>query len=188
MKTLMVIRLIGTVFLFTILSLSSGIAAQLWSGPPPLIQITAANSSVSSGGRLFDGEELLVGLTPLYVEGWKRLNFAVPLVWISEVRPGVKQVSESIDQTEWLKRVVALEKMNDWQGLVALCRNWTESEPGNANAWFFLGFYNRRGGGNDNVIELYRKALRLNPDHPGASIGLGGEYGELNRHNDAMEA
>ena len=87
------------------LSLSDGIVAQLRGGPPPLIQTTAAISPGSSGGGLFDGEGRLVGLTTLYVEGGQSLNFAMPVEWIGEIKPGRKPAAEGRSQTEWLKRV-----------------------------------------------------------------------------------
>ena len=92
------------------LSLSDGIVAQLRGGPPPLIQTTAAISPGSSGGGLFDGEGRLVGLTTLYMEGGQSLNFAMPVEWIGEVKPGRKPVAEGRSQTEWLKRAIALER------------------------------------------------------------------------------
>jgi serine protease Do len=86
------------------LSLSDGIVAQLRGGPPPLIQTTAAISPGSSGGGLFDGEGRLVGLTTLYLEGGQSLNFAMPVEWIGDVKPGRKPVAEGRTQTEWVKR------------------------------------------------------------------------------------
>ncbi len=85
------------------LSLSDGIVAQLRGGPPPFIQTTAAISPGSSGGGLFDKEGRLVGLTTLYIEGGQSLNFAMPVEWIDEVKPGRKTVAEGRSQTEWLK-------------------------------------------------------------------------------------
>lgn len=73
------------------LSLSDGIVSQLRGGPPPVIQTTAAISPGSSGGGLFDGEGRLVGLTTLYMKGGQSLNFAIPVEWIGEVKPGRKQ-------------------------------------------------------------------------------------------------
>jgi len=72
------------------LSLSDGLVAQLRGGSPPLIQTTAAISPGSSGGGLFDSEGRLIGLTTLYIEGGQNLNFAIPVEWISEVKPGRK--------------------------------------------------------------------------------------------------
>ena len=115
------------------LSLSDGIVAQLRGGPPPLIQTTAAISPGSSGGGLFDGEGRLVGLTTFYMEGGQSLNFAMPVEWIGEVKPGRKPAAEGRSQTEWLKRAIALEKMKDWQGLLDWCRKWTKSEPEDAD-------------------------------------------------------
>ena len=72
------------------LSLSEGIVAQLRGGPSPMIQTTAAISPGSSGGGLFDGEGRLVGLTTFYLEGGQSLNFAMPVEWIGEIKPGRK--------------------------------------------------------------------------------------------------
>ena len=98
------------------LSLSDGIVAQLRGGPPPLIQTTAAISPGSSGGGLFDGEGRLVGLTTLYIEGGQSLNFAMPVEWIGEIKPGRKPVAEGRSQTEWLKRAIALEQIEGLAG------------------------------------------------------------------------
>ena len=88
------------------LSLSDGIVAQLRGGPPPLIQTTAAISPGSSGGGLFDGEGRLVGLTTLYIEGGQSLNFAMPVEWIGEIKPGSKTAASGRSQTEWLKHPI----------------------------------------------------------------------------------
>ena len=121
------------------LSLSDGIVAQLRGGPPPLIQTTAAISPGSSGGGLFDGEGRLVGLTTLYIEGGQSLNFAMPVEWIGDIKPGRKTVAKSQSQSEWLKRAIALQELKDWEGMLELCQKWTGNEPTNANAWFYLG-------------------------------------------------
>ena len=99
------------------LSLSDGIVSQLRGGPPPFIQTTAAISPGSSGGGLFDGEGRLVGLTTLYIEGGQSLNFAMPVEWIGEVKPGRKTVAEGRSQTEWLKRAIALEEIEGLAGV-----------------------------------------------------------------------
>ena len=170
------------------LSLSDGIVAQLRGGPPPLIQTTAAISPGSSGGGLFDGEGRLVGLTTLYVEGGQSLNFAMPVEWIGEVKPGRKLVAEGTGQTEWLKRAIALEELKDWQGMLDWCRKWTKSEPKNADAWYSLGIaYGNLNRYND-AIEAYRQALRINPEYAFAWNNLGVAYASLKRYNDAIEA
>ena len=170
------------------LSLSDGIVAQLRGGPPPLIQTTAAISPGSSGGGLFDGEGRLVGLTTLYLEGGQSLNFAMPVEWIGEVKPGRKPAAEGHSQTEWGKRAFALENLKDWQRFLDWCRKWTKSEPEDTCAWYTLGVaYDKLNRYND-AIEAYRQALRINPEDADAWYNLGLAYGNLNRYNDAIEA
>jgi len=113
------------------LSLSDGIVSQLRGEPPPLIQTTAAISHGSSGGALFDREGRLVGLTTLFIKGGQSLNFAMPVEWILEVKPGRKRVSVGRGHTGWLKNGIALEEMKDWPGLLDLSRRWTKEEPQN---------------------------------------------------------
>ena len=170
------------------LSLSDGIVAQLRGGPPPLIQTTAAISPGSSGGGLFDGEGRLVGLTTLYMKGGQSLNFAMPVEWISEVKPGRKTVAKEYGQTEWFKRLLFLEQTKDWQGLLDLCQRWTKNEPEKAEVWNNLGVTYARLSRYDDAIESYRQALRINPELAGAWNNLGVAYAKLKRYDDAIEA
>ena len=169
-------------------SLSAGIVAQLRGGPPPLIQTTAAISPGSSGGGLFDEEGRLVGLTTLYLEGEQSLNFAMPVEWIGEVKPGRKMVAKSQNQSEWLKRAAILEDGKDWQGLMDWCRKWTESEPKNAGPWFRLGIAYDELKRYDDAIEAYRQAIRINPEDADTWYNLGLLYYDLGNHTAALDA
>jgi Flp pilus assembly protein TadD len=170
------------------LSLSDGIVAQLRGAPPPFIQATAAIFPGSSGGGLIDGESRLVGLTTLYLEDGQNRNFAMPVEWISEAKPGRKTVAKGDSQAEWLKRAIALEKVKDWHGMLDWCQKWTKSEPKNASAWYKLGIaYGNLKRYND-AIEAYRQALGINPEDADAWYNLGIAYAELNRYDDAIEA
>ena len=170
------------------LSLSDGIVAQLWGGPPPFIQTTAAISPGSSGGGMFDGEGRLIGLTTLYIQGGQSLNFAMPVEWIGSIKPGRKQVSEGRAQIEWVKRAIALAQMRDWLGMLDWCRKWTKSEPEHAIAWLFLG----RAYGNlkryDDAIDAFHQATLIDPKNAMAWLFLGRAYSDLKRYNDALNA
>jgi hypothetical protein len=170
------------------LSLSDGIVAQLRGSPSPLIQTTAAISPGSSGGGLFDREGRLVGLTTFYVEGGQSLNFAMPVEWIGEVKPGRKLAAEGHSQTEWLKRSIALEKSKDWPSLLDWSRKWTKSEPKNAFAWYSLG--NAYGGLKryDEAIEAIRQALRIDPKLAQAWYNLGYAYALSGNRTAALDA
>ncbi len=170
------------------LSLSDGIVAQLRGGPPPFIQTTAAISPGSSGGGLFDAEGRLVGLTTLYIKGGQNLNFAMPVEWIAEVKAGRKPAGKDISKTEWVKRALALEKLQDWKGLLDWFKKWTKSEPNDVLAWFGLGTaYGLLKRYND-AIDAYRQTIRINPKYADAWTGLGFTYGLLKRYNDAIDA
>jgi tetratricopeptide (TPR) repeat protein len=170
------------------LSLSEGVVALLRGGPPPFIQTTAALSPGSNGGGLFDGEGRLAGLTILYVERGQNLNFAMPVEWISEIRPGRKTAAGARGRCEWLKRAIALEKLKDWEELLDWCLKWTKSEPLNADARYNLGIANANLKRYDDAIEAFREALRNNSKYAEAWNNLGDTYRKLNRYKDAIES
>ncbi len=170
------------------LSLSDGIVAQLRGAPSPLIQTTAAISPGSSGGGLFDKEGRLVGLTTFYLEGGQSLNFAMPVEWIGEVKPGRKLVTEGPSHTEWWKRAIALETAKDWQGLLEWSRKWTTSEPEEVTAWYALGLAYDNLNRYDDAIEAFRQALSIQPEHINAWNGLGLAYFLSGNKTAALDA
>jgi cytochrome c-type biogenesis protein CcmH/NrfG len=170
------------------LSLSDGIVAQLRGGLPPLIQTTAAISPGSSGGGLFDGEGRLVGLTTLYVEGGQSLNFAMPVEWVNDVKPGRKPTAQGTGQTEWVKRGLALQNMKDWHGLLDWCLKWTQSDPENADAWYSLGVVYDNLNRKDDAIQAYRQSIRIDQNRAYTWYNLGVSYSFLNRYDDAIQA
>ena len=180
------------------LSLSEGIVSQLRGGPPPLIQTTLVISPGSSGGGLFNAEGELVGITTFYLKEGQNLNFALPVEWIGEVakekiqeRPIVEvpiaPAPGAKSKEGWNDRALALGKAQDWHGLLAWCRRWTQAEPDNGDAWNGLGVVYRRLGRYQEAIAAYREALRLEPD---AHVwdNLGNAYADLDRYQEAIEA
>jgi tetratricopeptide (TPR) repeat protein len=170
------------------LSLSDGIVAQLRGGPPPLIQTTAAISPGSSGGGLFDGEGQLVGLTTLYLEGGQSLNFAMPAEWIGEIKPGRKPATEGRSQPEWINRVIALENLKDWQGMLDWCRKWTKSKPEFAFAWYGLGIAYFNLNRYNDAVEAFRQALRIKPANVESWNNLAIAYADSGNRTAALEA
>jgi hypothetical protein len=168
-------------------SLSEGTVAQLWGGPPPLIQMTAVISPEMIGGGLFDGEGRLVGLTTLYKEGEQTLNFAMPAEWIGEVKPGQKRAEGRRGEVEWLKHSVFLEKSEDWKGLHAWGQEWSKAIPTSTNALYFLGNAARILKRHNEAIDAFRQALGIDPQLADVWYNLGITYSGLKRHNDAIE-
>lgn len=170
------------------LSLSDGIVSQLRGAAPPIIQTTAAISPGSSGGGLFNAEGFLVGITTFYLEGGQSLNFALPVEWLAGIQPGKKQIVEGKSQTDWLARGTALFERDDWQGLLDWSKQWTRADPGNAEAWAFLGYAYDELKRYTDGIEAYRQALRIEPDFAAVWYNLGVVYGKLSRYTDAIDA
>ena len=153
-----------------------------------MIQTTAAISRGSSGGGLFDKEGRLVGLTTLYLEGGQNLNFALPVEWIDEVKPGRKTVTGGRSQTEWWKRAIALEKSKDLHGLLQLFLKWAENEPTNDKAWYNLGtIYSDLKRYND-ATEAFQKALPIDSEYAKAWNILGGLCAFTGNRTGALEA
>jgi Flp pilus assembly protein TadD len=181
------------------LSLSEGIVSQLRGGPPPLIQTTVAISPGSSGGGLFNEKGELVGITTFYLKDGQSLNFALPVEWIAEVAgrkfrerprgeaPGTPEPGAR-PKEGWGNRAKALHEAQDWQGMLAWCRRWTQTEPGNAFAWSNLGVAYGSLGRYRETIEAFREALRLEPDDAIDWFNLGLAYGSLGRYREAVEA
>jgi hypothetical protein len=181
------------------LSLSEGIVSQLRGGPPPLIQTTVPFSQGSSGGGLFNAEAELVGITTFYLKDGQSLNFALPVEWIAEVARGkireqprveapVAPVLGATPQADWIDRAETLLKAGGGQPLLAHCRQWTQSEPGDFFAWYLLGATYGELGRHREAIEAYRKALLLKPDYPHAWNNLAISYAQLGNRSAAMEA
>ncbi|MDZ7583699.1 MAG: tetratricopeptide repeat-containing serine protease family protein [Thiobacillus sp.] len=170
------------------LSLSDGIVSQLRGGTPPLIQTTAAISPGSSGGGLFDSEARLVGFTTLYIDGGQSLNFAMPVEWLAEIKPGKKIASTQRSQIDWLTRAAALEEKKDWPGLLAWGKQWVKAEPENAAAWFSIGYAHRELNQSEQAVAVYRQALRIDPEYAMAWYNLGNTYNNLKRYDDAIAA
>jgi Flp pilus assembly protein TadD len=181
------------------LSLSEGIVSQLRGGPPPLIQTTVAISQGSSGGGLFNAEGELVGITTFYLKDAQSLNFALPVEWIGQVARGriqERQTGEAPGPPEpgarpkkdWGDRAEALEKAQNWPGLVAHCRRWTQAEPSSGFAWSALGVAYGNLGYHREAFKASSEALRLEPNDAGIWFNLGVAYGNLGRNREAIAA
>jgi tetratricopeptide (TPR) repeat protein len=158
-----------------------------------------AISGGSSGGGLFNAEGELVGITTFYLKDAQSLNFALPVEWIGEVagrkfrgRPrGEAPVAPEPGarlQEDWGDRARALEKAQNWPGMLAHSRRWTKAEPGNELAWFSLALAYSEMGRYREAIEAYREALRLKPDDASTWYNLGLNYSKLGRYREEIEA
>ena len=71
-----------------------------------------------------------------------------------------------------------------------LFRKAVKDEPGNADAWNYLGFSSRKLEDFTEALEAYNNALAINPDHLGANEYLGELYlqtGELEKARERLK-
>jgi cytochrome c-type biogenesis protein CcmH/NrfG len=139
-----------------------------------------------------------VGLTTFYLKGGQGLNFALPAEDLMELAAGKKPrpPARAAPKTppgpaasgDWENQAAAPGKSQDWHGLLAHCRRWTQAQPDNTLAYYYLGFVYHVLGRHREAVEAYREAVRLKPDDAEAWYNLGVSYGNLGRHREAAEA
>ena len=83
----------------------------------------------------------------------------------------------------------AYVQSKDWNGLLSYAQGWTQAEPENATAWFYLG--NTYGVGlNDpaSAAPAFKHAVSINPSWPEAWNALGQVYAATGRYQQAADA
>jgi tetratricopeptide (TPR) repeat protein len=92
------------------------------------------------------------------------------------------------NRSEWLAQARTLEKHRDWNGLMALARQWTWIENDNALAWFVLGRACGELKRYPEAIAAYQRALGIDPADIHARNNLGNVYRDSRRYRDALHA
>lgn len=64
----------------------------------------------------------------------------------------------------------------DYQRALASLQMVVQADPGNADAWNYIGFSERNLRHYNESLDAYRKALAINPEHRGANEYLGELY------------
>ena len=67
-------------------------------------------------------------------------------------------------------------KAKDFERALSLFKKVVRSDPGNADAWNYIGFSHRKLDQLDRALPAYQKALAIDPDHRGANEYLGELY------------
>jgi trypsin-like peptidase/tetratricopeptide repeat protein len=160
------------------------------------IQTSAAISSGSSGGGLFDTEGRLIGITAFFLQDGQNLNFAAPASWIAQLisRTGEGGTQKPTGATRdsmakrWSARVAQAKSRKDWAAVLTLAQQWVRAQPTHATAWQELGDAYRGLNRPRGAVSPYQQALRLDPDMFESWLNLGFAYLSLNQHDRALEA
>jgi hypothetical protein len=163
------------------LSYQSGEVAELFDHDGGMvIRTTAPFTHGASGGGLFDSEGRLVGILTFFRVSKDQTDyFAVPVEWLEsletasarEIGPleGVPFWADDIQHQPTFLQAGALEADGRWDELATVARQWTETNPGDAQAWVALGKATSKLGDRAAAASAFRRAAELGVVHPAAS-------------------
>ena len=90
-------------------------------------------------------------------------------------------------------RGVAAVEAQNWKTAITNLELATAKDPGNADAFNYLGYAYRKSGNYLDALSTYRKALDIDPEHKGAHEYIGqayleiGNLGEAEKHLAALD-
>ena len=148
-----------------------------------IIRSSAGFTVGSSGGALFDLDYNLVGITTFKSPG-RRENYyyCLPADWIKELiktkeRTDLKSNAApfwSLPENEkpFFMRVVLPMQNEDWPLMLKIAKLWTQADEENADAWYYLGFAQRKMMNLDFSKLFLEQAIKLNNMHLDSLIEL----------------
>ena len=141
-----------------------------------IIRSSAGFTVGSSGGALFDLDFNLVGITTFKSPGRREgYYYCLPTEWIKELLKTKEQInlksnaapfwSLPEDQKPFFMRVVLPMQNEDWPLMLKITKSWTQADKENADAWYYLGFAQRKMMNLDFAKLFLKQALKLNNMH-----------------------
>jgi len=141
-----------------------------------IIRTSAGFTVGSSGGALFDLDFNLVGITTFKSPGRREgYYYCLPTEWIKELLETKEQInlksnaapfwSLPEDQKPFFMRVVLPMQNEDWPLMLKITKSWTQADKENADAWYYLGFAQRKMMNLDFAKLFLKQAFKLNNMH-----------------------
>ena len=141
-----------------------------------IIRSSAGFTVGSSGGALFDLDFNLVGITTFKSPGRREgYYYCLPIDWIKELLETKEQInlksnaapfwSLPEDQKPFFMRVVLPMQNEDWPLMLKIAKSWTQTDDENADAWYYLGFAQRKMLNLDFAKLFLKQVLKLNNMH-----------------------
>ena len=148
-----------------------------------IIRSSAGFTVGSSGGALFDLNYNLVGITTFKSPG-RRDNYyyCLPADWIKKLLKTKEQTnlksnaapfwSLAEDKKPFFMRVVLPMQNEDWPLMLKIAKSWTQADEENADAWYYLGFAQKKMANFDFAKLFLKQAIKLNDMHLDSLIEL----------------
>ncbi|WP_346286548.1 tetratricopeptide repeat protein [Zoogloea sp.] len=148
------------------------------------IQFTAPISPGSEGGALVDATGALIGIVDYRRRDGQNVNFASLAAWIDEIEA---RSAAAADQLQRFDEATTLSRASRWAELDTLASGWARKEPGNGDAWGFVGIAARGLKQREREQEAWRSMWRIHPDRPAVGVSLGAALLEAGKPKEALE-
>jgi tetratricopeptide (TPR) repeat protein len=161
-----------------------------------IIQITCPISPGSSGSPVLNMDGEVIGVATFQFREGQNLNFAIPIARLKDLNPVEGNALTSIiyEDSDLLQAVdnpfdrgVILFNQQQYEGAISFFRKAVEEEPGNAEAFYYLGICYRETGA-ANAVQAFKSAIDLKPYYQEAYVELGITYIRLNIPSEAIKA
>jgi predicted TPR repeat methyltransferase len=157
-----------------------------------VIQTTAAMSSGSSGGGLFDARGWLVGITTAVLVEGQNLNFAVPGEWVAELEgspPSTPSVGRGAryQSLVWFLHGNAQYDLGRYEGAIQAYHESIRLIP-DPVTWYNLGLAYDHNGQYEEALQAYEEAIRMKPSYSSAWNNLGFAYAKQRQYDRAIRA
>jgi tetratricopeptide (TPR) repeat protein len=113
-------------------------------------------------------------------------SMATELHRVARPEPQASPVSAQHEES-YAERLRDRRRRRDAMGALQVCTQWTEAEPGSAEAWNELGVVATSIHRKDIAEDAWRRAVRLQPDNEKALANLGGAIFDQGRPREARE-
>lgn len=148
-----------------------------------IVRSTARFNLGASGSGLYDDEGKLIGINTFKSPGRAAYFYSLPIEWLDELRKIKPRTKLPINEQAFWElpddekpffMQVALPQLNeDWSALLEISQKWADAEPLNEEAWYGLGVAHKGLGHTDQALQMFAKALKLDPNHPDVLYQLG---------------
>lgn len=142
-------------------------------------RLDCGGAADTRSGPLYDEHGLLLGWHAIKVVDGQPLAFAIPLARLDAINAtlhlSLAQWNAAHDPTREADYQRGLGHLwaDDFDGALYYFRKATETQPGNARAWYHLAFAEGKLGHGKAKTASYRKAVELDPSFPPAHYYLG---------------
>lgn len=147
-----------------------------------IVRTSASFVMGASGSPVFDHEGKLVAISTFKSPGKNAYYYNVPVKWVKALLKQPEITSMKTDalpfwdapeeRRPFFMRVVIPYKNKEWNELNRIGELWLKQEPTSPEAFYYAGIAKEKLGVLDQATKHYQQALKLQPEHPAAIVGL----------------